>query len=145
MKEFQIVSINISKTKGEKKKPVAEVELKVDLGLVGDGHAGLWHRQVSLLGTESIAKIQAKGLAVNPGDFAENITTEGIELFSLPIGTRLKLGKQAEVEITQIGKKCHQGCAILKQTGDCVMPREGVFAKVVKSGKLMKGAVGKIL
>ncbi|MEJ2656053.1 MAG: MOSC domain-containing protein, partial [Desulfobacterales bacterium] len=105
-------------------------------GLENDAHAGNWHRQVSLLAIESISKIRGKGLDVNPGDFAENITTEGIKLWELPVGTRLKLGEDALVEVTQIGKECHDRCAIYKQVGDCVMPREGIFVKVLEGGTI---------
>ncbi len=134
----RIVSINTSGAKGERKKPVGRAELKPDHGIVGDGHAGKWHRQVSLLATESIDKMKAKGLDVGPGDFAENVTTAGIDLPVLPIGTRLKLGGTL-VEVTQIGKKCHNHCEIYRQAGDCVMPREGIFVKVIEGGAIADG------
>ena len=108
-------------------------------GLEGDAHAGDWHRQISLLATESIARIQAKGLAVSAGDFAENITTEGIELWRLPVGTRMQVGPDVLLEVTQIGKTCHQRCAIFHQVGDCVMPREGIFARVLTGGTVSPG------
>ena len=108
-------------------------------GLKDDAHAGDWHRQVSLLAMESIDKIRAKGLDVEPGDFAENITTLGIDLVHLPIGTRLNVGDEVLMEVTQIGKECHTKCAIYHQVGDCVMPREGIFAKVLKGGTVKKG------
>ncbi|MCJ7538416.1 MAG: MOSC domain-containing protein, partial [Desulfobacterales bacterium] len=130
------VSIALSHKKGTPKTCVEEARLVQDHGLQGDAHAGPWHRQVSLLAIESISKIREKGLDVNPGDFAENITTEGIKLWELPVGTRLKLGEDALVEITQIGKECHDRCAIYKQVGDCVMPREGIFVKVLKGGTI---------
>jgi len=114
------------------------VELKVDHGMVGDAHAGDWHRQVSLLAEESIDFMRAKGLELTPGAFAENITTEGIDLAHLPIGTRMGNG-EVVLEVTQIGKKCHQGCAIFKQVGDCIMPREGIFTKVIVPGMLHRG------
>jgi MOSC domain-containing protein YiiM len=133
-----IVAVNISQKKGERKTPVAAVELKENHGIVGDAHAGEWHRQVSLLAQESIRKIQALGLAVSAGDFAENITTEGIDLVSLPLGTRLVLGDSI-VEVTQIGKECHTRCAIYYQAGDCVMPKEGIFARVVQGGTVRQG------
>lgn len=128
-----IISINISNTKGERKKPAGSAELRVGNGIVGDGHAGDWHRQVSLLAFESIDSMRGKGIDVGPGDFAENITTEGIDLPSLPVGTLIRLGS-ALVEVTQIGKKCHNRCEIYRQAGDCVMPRDGIFAKVLEGG-----------
>src|SRR4051794_36997542 len=123
----RVVAVNISAGKGERKKPVPAVELREEHGIVGDGHAGEWHRQVSLLAMESIRKMQAMGLDVTEGDFAENITTEGIDLPSLPVGTKLALGETI-IEVTQIGKECHTRCAIFYQAGDCVMPKEGIFA-----------------
>ena len=105
---------------------------------MGDAHAGPWHRMLSLLALESIQTMRDKGLEVNPGDFAENITTEGISLYTLPVGTRLRLGS-VEVEVTQIGKECHAGCAIRQQTGDCVMPREGIFVRVLNQGVVKPG------
>jgi MOSC domain-containing protein YiiM len=118
---------------------VAEVELVVEHGIAGDAHAGEWHRQVSLLARESIAKMQKLGLDVTTGDFAENITTEGIDLPSLPVGTRLEVG-EALLEVTQIGKECHTRCAIYYQAGDCVMPKEGIFARVLKGGIIRPGS-----
>ena len=135
----RIKAISISEDRGTRKYNVPAAELKVGFGIIGDAHSGSWHRQVSLLAEESIAKMRAKGEAVSEGDFAENITTEGINLLSLSMGSKLKIGAAAEVEITQFGKKCHQGCEILKQVGDCIMPREGVFAKVTKSGEIKVG------
>ncbi len=108
------------------------------MGLVGDAHAGAWHRMLSLLAVESIDRMRAMGLEVNPGDFAENVTTSGLTLHTLPVGTRLRLG-QVEVEVTQIGKTCHTGCAIRQQTGDCVMPREGIFVRILNPGLLRPG------
>jgi MOSC domain-containing protein YiiM len=135
-----VVSVNISETKGVRKTPVQEIVLKEDYGLDGDAHASSeWHRQVSLLALESIGKMQAAGLDVSPGDFAENITTEGIDLMHLPVGTRIYVGDGVELEVTQIGKVCHERCAIYYQAGDCVMPKEGVFAQVVKGGVIRKG------
>jgi len=128
-----IVAVSISKAKGEKKTPSESVHLRENYGIIGDAHAGDWHRQVSLLAEESIAKMVALGLAVGPGDFAENITTQGLDLVSLPIGTRLGIGPVV-LEISQIGKVCHTRCAIYYQAGDCVMPKEGVFATVVSGG-----------
>ena len=130
----KVVSLNVSEKKGVVKVPVDKVEIKVDHGIVGDAHAGNWHRQISLLAKESIDKMINKGFDhLKFGDFAENITTEGIEVHTLLVGTRLKIG-ECEVEVTQIGKKCHSGCEIKKVTGDCVMPREGIFVKVIKEG-----------
>ncbi len=116
-----------------------EVRLLVEWGVEGDAHAGAWHRQVSLLAMESIKKMQEKGLEVRPGDFAENITTEGLDLLSLPIGTLLRVGSEALLEVTQIGKECHAGCAIFQQVGQCIMPTEGIFARVIKGGKVRPG------
>lgn len=139
MSQQEIVAVCISKSKGERKIDVREAELKVDFGLIGDAHAGDWHRQVSLLAIESIAKMRASGLDVGPGDFAENLTTKGLDLYALPIGTRLQVGRSALLEITQIGKECHDRCAIYHQAGDCVMPKEGVFAVVLKGGPVKCG------
>jgi MOSC domain-containing protein YiiM len=136
----KIVSINISDKKGVRKKPVKEAILKTDFGMEGDAHASSkWHRQVSLLALESIKKMQDKGLKVNPGDFAENITTEGIDLLKLPVGTKMIIGSNIEVEVSQIGKVCHTRCEIYNQAGDCVMPKEGIFVKVLKGGKIKEG------
>jgi MOSC domain-containing protein YiiM len=128
-----IVAVSVSRSKGERKTPAASVHVRENHGIIGDAHAGDWHRQVSLLALESIAKMQELGLSVGPGDFAENVTTAGIDLMHLPIGTRLAIGA-VELEISQIGKVCHTRCAIFYQAGDCVMPKEGVFAKVVSGG-----------
>ena len=133
-----VVAVCISAEKGQRKTPVAAVELKENHGIAGDAHAGDWHRQVSLLATESIAKMQALGLNVDAGDFAENLTTRGIDLVALPIGSRLSVG-EAILEITQIGKECHTRCAIFYQAGDCVMPKEGVFVRVLKGGTVTAG------
>jgi len=136
----RIVSLNISAKKGVRKKPIKEVLLKTNYGIEGDAHASSeWHRQVSLLALESIRKMQEKGLNVNPGDFAENITTEGIDLPALPVGTRMTIGNNIEVEVSQIGKECHTRCAIYYLAGDCVMPKEGIFVKVLKGGKVREG------
>ncbi len=134
-----VLSINISEKKGTPKTKINPGVLIEDFGLEGDAHAGKWHRQVSLLAKESIDK--SKGLPTDGlchGVFAENITTEGIELYTIPVGTQLKVG-ECVIEITQIGKECHEGCAIQKLVGKCVMPREGIFAKVVKGGKIFEG------
>ncbi|MCM1992550.1 MOSC domain-containing protein [Oceanirhabdus seepicola] len=135
----KVIAINISEKKGVIKKPIEKGLFKVDHGLEGDAHAGNWHRQVSLLGQESINKMLEKGIKdLTPGIFAENITTEGIVLYELPVGTKLRIG-ETEMEVTQIGKECHQGCEIRKLTGDCVMPREGIFTKVLKEGFIKAG------
>ena len=134
----KVVAVCVSDRKGIRKRDVGEAYLRRDWGLEGDAHAADWHRQISLLAIESIDKMRAEGLNVNPGSFAENITVEGLELPSIPLGTRVKLG-EAEVEITQIGKICHTRCAIYHQAGDCVMPREGIFAKVLKEGRVQTG------
>lgn len=138
MSEARVISVNISDKKGVRKTPLPEGRLAPGVGLVGDAHSGSWHRQLSLLALESIETMRAQGLTVTPGDFAENITTAGLTLHTLPVGTRLKLGL-VEVEITQIGKECHTGCAIRKLTGDCVMPREGIFARVLNEGLVRPG------
>jgi len=134
----RIVSVNISESKGVAKTPIPEGELRPDTGLVGDAHSGPWHRQLSLLALESIQLMRDKGLEVKPGDFAENVTTEGLTLYTLPVGARLTLGP-VEVEVTQIGKECHAGCAIRQQTGDCVMPRQGIFVRVLNPGRVRAG------
>ena len=134
----QVLAVCISENKGERKKPVEAVVLRENHGIVGDAHAGDWHRQVSLLAQESIDKMRKLGLDVNAGDFAENITTNGIDLVSLPIGSRLQVGETL-LEVTQIGKECHTRCAIFYQAGDCVMPKEGIFVKVITGGVVRPG------
>ena len=135
----RVVSVNISEKKGTLKKPVPEIELKLRHGIVGDAHAGDWHRQISLLAEESIDTMRLRSpIALDPGVFAENINTEGIDLKSLPVGTHLRIG-ETEVEVTQIGKECHNDCAIKKAVGKCVMPTEGIFAVVVKEGVVRPG------
>jgi MOSC domain-containing protein YiiM len=139
-----VLAVCISEKKGERKTPVAEVELRENHGIVGDAHAGDWHRQVSLLAQESIDKMRALGLDVKAGDFAENITTLGIDLVALPIGARLQVGETL-LEVTQIGKECHTRCAIFYQAGDCVMPKEGIFVKVINGGTIKPGdEIGKV-
>lgn len=131
----RVIAVCRSDEKGTTKEVVAEITLKEDYGVENDAHAdSATHRQVSLLATESIEKMRDMGLDVGPGDFAENITTEGIELFSLEPGTILSVGEESTLEITQIGKECHAGCAILKLTGKCIMQKEGVFARVIRGG-----------
>jgi len=122
-----------------RKKNVGAGVLILDFGLEGDAHGGPWHRQVSLLAMESIQKMVEQGLDVGPGDFAENLTTEGINLVSLPVGTKINIGSECVGEVTQIGKKCHNRCAIYEQAGDCVMPREGIFIKVLQGGSVKVG------
>ena len=132
----EVITVSISKKKGTRKGNIPEGLLIENHGLKDDAHAGDWHRQVSLLAIESIEKIREKGLDVGPGDFAENITTTGIDLVNLPIGTKFRVGAEALMEVTQIGKECHSRCAIYYQAGDCVMPREGIFARVLKGGAI---------
>jgi len=135
-----IIAVCQSEKKGIKKKPVAVVTIKENYGIVGDAHAdGTTHRQVSLLATESIDKMRGRGFDLQPGDFAENITTQGIDWVSLPIGTRITVGDRVVLEMTQIGKECHAACAIRKQVGDCIMPREGIFARVIRGGDVKAG------
>jgi MOSC domain-containing protein YiiM len=133
---MKIVSISISKKKGTRKGQVEEALLIQSHGIEGDAHAGPWHRQVSLLASESIERARQKGLDVTFGDFAENIATKGIDWKKMPVGTIVQLGDSAVVEITQIGKECHSKCAIYYKAGDCIMPREGIFARVLKGGKI---------
>lgn len=140
-------AISISKERGTPKVNVNEADMKADFGIVGDAHAGNWLRQVSLLAVESIGKMVAEGLKVSPGDFAENITTEGIDLLTLKVGSKLKIGSPAnpscrvELEVTQLGKQCQRRCRVFEKVGDCIMPREGVFAKVTRPGRVKVGDV----
>lgn len=134
----KVVSISISKHKGTRKQPVQEARLIEDYGIEGDAHAGRWHRQVSLLASENIHMAKDAGLEVGYGDFAENIATEGIDWSKVPIGSRIKVG-DAELELTQIGKECHQRCAIFYMFNDCIMPKKGVFARVLKGGTIKVG------
>lgn len=136
---MKIVSIAVSKKKGTRKTPVDEIFISKDHGLEGDAHAGKWHRQVSFLSSESIEAAREQGLDVTFGDFAENIATTGIDWKTIPVGTRIKLGRTVLVEITQIGKECHNRCAIYYKAGDCIMPREGVFARVLEEGNIRCG------
>lgn len=137
----RIVAVCMSDRKGVAKHNVEQAEIREDWGLVGDAHAAEWHRQVSLLALESIDKMRNLGLNVRPGSFAENLTTEGIDLLSLPIGSRVRVGNGVVLEITQHGKVCHDRCAIYRAAGDCVMPREGIFARVVAGGVVRVGDV----
>ncbi len=141
----KVLSINISEQKGVVKLPVKEALFKVNHGIVGDAHSGNWHRQVSMLGTESYGRMEiSEGLDLPHGSFAENLTTEGIELFILPVGTVFKIGDTIQ-ELTQIGKKCHTGCAISQLVGKCVMPKEGIFTKVLKEGIVRPGDLIEII
>jgi len=136
----KIIAVCRSDEKGTKKEVVTEVTLKEDYGVENDAHADCAaHRQVSLLARESIEKMRNMGFDVGPGDFAENITTEGIDLPSLKPGTRLSVGEEVTLEITQIGKDCHTGCAIFQQIGKCIMPKEGIFARVIRGGVVRPG------
>ncbi|UCD91019.1 MAG: MOSC domain-containing protein [Desulfobacterales bacterium] len=139
LEKGNVVAVSIGRRKGEKKTNIRECRLVADKGLENDAHAGNWHRQVSLLAMESIVRIKDKGIDVQPGDFAENITTKGLKLWDMPIGALLKVGQKAILEVTQIGKACHDRCAIYHQVGDCVMPREGIFARVIKGGMIKPG------
>lgn len=141
----KIVAVCTSEEKGMRKKNVGEGVLQVGVGLEGDAHSGDWHRMVSLLAMESIKKMTDKGLDVGPGDFAENLTTEGLELASLPLGTKLKIGETSIGEVTQIGKVCHTRCAIFYQAGDCVMPREGIFIRLLEGGVVKVGDVIEVI
>lgn len=135
----KIAAICISEVRGIQKHEIPEAFLRADHGIEGDAHAGNWHRQVSLLSAESVEGLQKKiDFKLKPGDFAENILVEGMAVYTLPVGTRLRIG-EALCEVTQIGKECHADCAIRKAAGDCVMPREGIFVKVIESGRIMKG------
>jgi MOSC domain-containing protein YiiM len=134
-KEFSILSVNVSERTGVQKKPVERAVLREGHGIEGDAHAGDWHRQVSLLADEDVETMRNRGIELSFGDFGENITTHGIDLGALPIGTLLHVGLSL-LEITQIGKECHQGCAIYDAVGDCVMPRKGVFARVLRGGEI---------
>lgn len=136
---MKIVSIALSKKKGTRKQSVDRAELVKEHGLLGDAHAGDWHRQVSFLAAESIDAARSRGLEVSFGDFAENIATTGVDWVSVPVGTRFRIGRSALVEITQIGKECHNKCAIYYKAGDCIMPREGVFARVLCGGEIRTG------
>lgn len=136
---MKIVSLATSLKKGTRKTKVDELNLVKDHGVEGDAHAGPWHRQVSFLAAEQIAGCVERGLDVDFGDFAENVASEGVDWKTLPLGTQVSLGDEVLVEITQIGKECHKKCAIFYQAGDCIMPREGVFGRVLKSGQVRVG------
>lgn len=139
MQQGKIISINISPKKGTVKTPVSSARCQCDHGIVGDAHAGNWHRQISLLARESIDLMTQMGIeALVPGQFAENLTTEGICLYELPVGTRLQIGETIQ-EVTQIGKECHKGCAIRQKVGKCIMPTQGIFTKVIREGTIYVG------
>ena len=135
----KVLQINTSLTKGVIKEAVDKATFKIDHGILGDAHAGDWHRQVSMLGIESFERMEMTNGELPMGSFAENLTTEGIELFTLPIGTKFKIGKEVLLEMTQIGKKCHTGCAISQLVGKCVMPQEGIFTVVLEEGTIYPG------
>ena len=136
----KIIAVNQSERKGTKKENITSGTLKEDCGLLGDAHCdNNTHRQVSLLALESIHRMQRLGLEVGPGDFAENLTTEGLDLLSLPIGRRISIGKEVILEVSQIGKECVNPCAIYYQAGECIMPKEGIFARVIKGGEVSVG------
>jgi len=135
----KVVSLAVSKKKGTRKETVETVDLMENHGVRGDAHAGDWHRQVSLLAAESIDAVRRAGLDVRFGDFAENIATEGVDWKAVPVGTRVQFEESVLLEITQIGKECVRRCAIYYQTGDCIMPKEGVFARVLKGGRIRCG------
>lgn len=135
-----VITVCKSQKKGVKKEVVAHGLLKEEYGLVGDAHAdSSTHRQISLLAIESINKMREMGYKVGSGDFAENLTTTGIDLVSLPVGTQISVGSRIILEISQIGKDCHSGCTIFRETGKCIMPKEGVFARVIRGGKVQAG------
>ena len=135
-----VIAVCRSATKGTSKENIHRGFFKENYGLLEDAHSdAAWHRQVSLLAMESIQKMDAMGLTLKPGDFAENITTEGMDLVSLPLGTRLAVGGEVVLEVTQIGKECHTGCAVFKQVGKCIMPREGIFSRVIRGGMVQEG------
>lgn len=134
----QVIAVCVSEQKGTQKYPVPFVEVRLHHGIVGDAHAGDWHRQISLLAEESVDTMRKSGLSLPPGAFAENILTRGMELKTLPVGTRLRVGETL-LEVTQIGKECHNDCEIRRIAGNCVMPTDGIFAIVVQEGKIYPG------
>ncbi|NDY43260.1 MOSC domain-containing protein [Dissulfurirhabdus thermomarina] len=141
----RVVSIAWSERKGERKTRVERAVLVAGHGLEGDAHAGPWHRQVSLLAAEGISRARERGLDVHFGDFAENVATEGIDWPAVAVGTRVRIGAEVEIEITQIGKRCHTRCAIYHMAGDCIMPREGVFGRVLRGGEIRVGDAVRLL
>jgi len=141
----RIRAISISRQRGTPKVNVPAAELQVDHGIVGDAHAGDWHRQVSLLASESIEMVRRQGVTLEPGDFAENLTVEDLDLAVLQVGNRLRVGETAELEVTQRGKRCHGRCAIFERLGDCVMPRDGIFARVNRAGHIRVGDIIEVI
>jgi len=141
----RIRAISVSAHKGTPKTNVQQADLKADFGIMGDAHAGSGHRQVSLLAFESIENVRRHGAEISPGDFAENLTVEGLDLSALCVGSTLKIGDSAELEVTQRGKRCHGRCAIFERLGDCIMPREGIFARVRRSGPIRLDDVIEVL
>lgn len=139
-----VLAVCISKKRGTKKKQVPFIDVKINHGIIGDAHAGNWHRQISLLAQESVDKMLALGIELSAGDFAENIVTKGIILNTLPVGTKLLIGETI-LEVTQIGKECHNDCEIKRLVGKCVMPTEGIFAKVIKEGRIQKSDLIEVL
>jgi len=137
----RIRAISISQQKGTPKVNVPAADLQVDHGLVGDAHAGRGHRQVSLLAFESIEMVRRQGVTLAPGDFAENLTVEDLDLTALTVGSRLRVGDSVELEVTQRGKRCHGRCAVFERLGDCIMPQEGIFARVKHAGHIRVGDV----
>lgn len=136
--QARVLAVCVSERTGVQKRPVETAGLTVGHGIAGDAHAGDWHRQVSLLADESAQRMREAGAAIDPGDFGENLLTKGIRLFDLPLGARLRVGA-ALLEVTQIGKECHSHCAIYHAVGDCVMPREGIFCRVLEGGPVRPG------
>lgn len=134
-----VIALCISEVRGVQKMEVPQIEIVEGYGLANDAHGGDWHRQVSLIGYEKIQSFNARGANVANGDFGENIVVSGIDLSTLPVGTQLRLGAGAVLEVTQIGKECHRHCQIYERVGDCIMPREGIFARVITGGTVAKG------
>lgn len=145
MKKGRIVSVNTSKERGEKKNNIGVARVTKGKGIEGDGHFGFMHRQISLLSVESIERMKTLGLEVGPGDFAENLTVEGLDLGSVAVGRKIKVGSSVILRVTQIGKECHERCSIYYQAGECIMPKEGVFAEVVEEGEIRVGDEVEIL
>ena len=141
----RIKAISISTRKGIPKVNVSEAQLLQDHGIEGDAHAGKWHRQVSLLDIKAIESAKKEGVSISPGEFAENLTVEGLDLASLRMGSRLRVGENAELEVTQRGKKCHGHCVIFEKLGDCIMPREGLFTRVIRSGYIKTGDIVEVI
>ncbi|UCD49295.1 MAG: MOSC domain-containing protein [Phycisphaerales bacterium] len=141
----RIRAISISQQKGTPKFNVPAADLQVDHGIVGDAHAGSGHRQVSLLAFDSIEMVRRQGVEIAPGDFAENLTVEGLDLSSIPVGSRLRVGDSVELEVTQRGKQCHGRCAIFERLGDCIMPHEGIFARVKHAGHIQVGDIVEVV